>query len=290
MNRQEILQVLPKRIEQIVQNEVKDWKQLQEIRIRQGQKVVLRYQGQMTEASGQNQVVESMECKEILSRISQYSLYAFEEEIRKGYITIPGGHRIGIVGRAVLEQGEVKTLRHINSFNIRVCHEKIGCANRVMPYVLQEGQFLSTLIISPPGGGKTTLLRDIVRYLSAERNVTVVDERSEIGGCYQGVPQHELGIGCDVLDACPKIIGMEMVLRSMAPDVIAVDEIGTREDYDTLQQALYSGCAIVATRHGEKLLSEMISPLFRRYIVLRGGNQPGEIQTIYDERGQVIWK
>lgn len=290
MKEQGILQVLPKRICQIVKETVQNWNCLQEIRIRQGQKVVLRYDGHMKLALGQNQAVEEEECREILSRISRHSLYAFEEEIRKGYITISGGHRIGFVGRAVLEQGEVKMLRHINSFNIRVCHEKIGCADLIMPHLLQGKQFLSTLIISPPGGGKTTLLRDIVRQLSAERNVAVVDERSEIGGCYQGVPQHELGIGCDVLDSCPKQIGMEMVLRSMGPDVIAVDEIGMKKDYDILSQALYAGCAIVATRHGDAFKSEMLTPLFRRYLVLGTADNPGEIQRIYDERGQVIWK
>lgn len=290
MEQDEILTILPCRISRLVRAGISDWNKLQEIRIRLGQKIVLRYAGKVQMLSGEYSAVSMEECKEFLAKISRYSLYAFEEEIRKGYLTIPGGHRIGIVGRAVFEQDEIKTLRYITNFNIRVSHEKIGCAETVMPYVMEKNVFLSTIIISPPGGGKTTLLRDMIRYLSREKNVAVVDERSEIAGCYQGVPQHKLGIGCDVLDACPKQIGIEMVLRSMGPDVIAVDEIGTKRDYERLEEVLYRGCAILATRHGKDYFEERDFSLFQRCILLGGGGKPGQVLRIYNERGQIIWK
>ena len=287
---QEIFSLLPVRLVTILRGFVSDWDKLQEIRIRQGKEMVIRYQGKLCFPGGQGYKVTSMECKEILSQMSQYSLYAFEEEIRRGYLTIPGGHRIGVVGRAVIEHGEVKTLRHITCLNIRVSHEVKGCSDWLFPYVMNGCYLYSTLIISPPGGGKTTLLRDLVRNAAEQFNVALVDERSEIAGCYQGIPQRELGPCCDVIDGCPKAIGMEMVLRSMGPDVVAIDEIGTAEDYQAMRKALVSGCSLLATIHGEELSSVREKGLFSRYVVLGGSHEPGKVKGIYDERGQTIWE
>lgn len=290
MQGQELFSLLPVRLMTILRGYVSDWDKLQEIRIRQGKKMAIRYQGKLCFPEGQDYEVTSMECKEILSQMSQYSLYAFEEEIRRGYLTIPGGHRIGVTGRAVIEHGEVKTLRHITCLNIRISHEIKGCADWLFPYVLDGSRLYSTLILSPPGGGKTTLLRDLVRIAAGQFNVALVDERSEIAGCYQGIPQRELGPCCDVIDGCPKAIGMEMVLRSMGPDVVAVDEIGTAEDYQAMKKALVSGCSLLATSHGGELSDLRETGLFSRYVVLGGSNEPGKVKGIYDERGQKIWE
>lgn len=285
----EILSLLPTRLATILRHFISDWDKLQEIRIRQGKKMAVRYRGKLCFPSGQERDVTSMECKEILSQMSQYSLYAFEEEIRRGYLTIPGGHRIGVTGRVVMEQGEVKTLRHITCLNMRISHEIRGCADCLLPYVVSDHQLYSTLILSPPGGGKTTLLRDLIRNISQQRNVALVDERSEIAGCYQGIPQRDVGPCCDVIDGCPKTIGMEMVLRSMGPEVIAVDEIGTKEDYHAMKQALVSGCALLATMHGEDLSTVREKGMFSRYVILGKSQEPGRVKGIYDERGQKIW-
>lgn len=290
MKEQEILTVLPTRLSEILRRENLDWNKLQEIRIRQGKEIVLRYNGKLFFPKNQIKEVTASECKEILSKVSQYSLYAFEEEIKRGYLTIPGGHRIGLAGRTVLEQKEIKTLRYISCLNIRVSHQIRGCSDWLMPYVTNGGKLCSTLILSPPGGGKTTLLRDLIRNASQKLNVSLVDERSEIASCYQGVPQKDIGPCCDVMDGCPKTIGMMMVLRSMGPDVIAIDEIGTKEDYDMLKQALVSGCGLLATMHGESITKVIKEKLFERYILLGGSQKPGEVKGIYDERGEFLWR
>lgn len=286
---EEIISVLPKRLAQMLIQFVNDWNCLQEIRIRQGKHMVIRYHGKLMFLTKNDVVVTATECKEILSQISQYSFYAFEEEICQGYLTIPGGHRIGVTGRTVMVEGKVKTIRHITCFNIRISHEIKGCAKEIYPFICQEGNLHSTLILSPPGGGKTTMLRDVIRQLSQHNNVSLVDERSEIACCYQGIPQRDVGPCCDVLDGCPKAIGMEMVLRSMGPDVIAVDEIGTERDYQAMKKALVSGCTILATMHGEEMEGVKNYGLFQRYILLQGNREPGKIRGIYDQRGRQLW-
>ena len=177
----------------------------------------------------------------ILETCSRHSLYAYEREISQGFLTIRGGHRVGIAGKAVVEDGHVRTVRDLSSLNIRVAHEVKGCAKNVLPYLMDGETFLDTLLISPPGAGKTTLLRDLIRELScggtwgAGKNVSVVDERSEIAACFGGVAQCDLGPRTDVMDGCPKSQGMLMMLRSMSPQVLAVG-ISERTEGDSIDQ------------------------------------------------------
>ncbi len=234
----------------------------------------------------------------ILEICSRHSLYAYEREISQGFLTIRGGHRIGITGKAVVESGHVKTVRDISSLNIRIAHEIKGCAKSVLPHLLSGEEFLDTLVISPPGAGKTTLLRDLIRELSnggswgSGKNVSVVDERSEIAACFGGVPQCDLGPRTDVMDGCPKAVGMLMMLRSMAPQVLAVDEAGGEEEIRAMKYAMKCGCRILATVHGADMEDIMKRPawrdivgekIFSRYVVLTGVPTPGTVAEIYDE-------
>ena len=239
--------------------------------------------------------------------VSGYSMYAFEDEIRQGFITIQGGHRVGIAGKTVLEGDRIKSVKYISYINLRLSHQIKGCASPILPYIIKNGRICHTLIISPPRCGKTTLLRDLIRQVSSGSSympgvsVGVVDERSEIGGSYQGIPQNDLGIRTDVLDCCPKAEGMMMLIRSMSPEVVAVDELGDYEDIHAIESVIHCGCKLFATVHGSSVEDIKRKPLlqrlvqervFERYIVLHYQDWAGRVKAIFDERGTSLfdWK
>lgn len=282
---------------------------LTEIRLRDSKPLVLHLglaeafvtaAGKLADDPEQAYIVSSQDIAAALSIMSQSSLYALEEELRNGYLTLRGGHRVGFVGQAIVEQGRIRTLKNIAAFNIRIAREIPGAADAVMPYLLHKCTPYNTLIISPPQCGKTTMLRDIARQLSngipgifSGIKVGVVDERSEIAGAYEGVPQKNVGIRTDVLDACPKAEGMIMLIRSMSPQVIVADEIGRIEDVAAIGEAVQAGVKLIVSVHGSdieqlrrrpsinKLLQEQ---LFERYVVLGCSHGVGTVEGIYNEQ------
>ncbi|MCC2253486.1 stage III sporulation protein AA [Ruminococcus sp. CLA-AA-H200] len=301
----QILNILAKSVRRIIQDEIPDFEGVQEIRLRTGQpvRVVMTDRERILPGEQKPHIMTKEEMRETMEYISHYSLYAYENELRQGFLTVEGGHRVGVAGKVIMEKEKVKNIQYISSVNIRVSHEVIGCADELLPYITKNRQVCHTLIISPPCCGKTTLIRDLIRQISDGNKyvkgctVGVVDERSELGGCYLGIAQNHLGGRTDILDCCPKAEGMIMLIRSMAPQVIAVDEIGTSEDIHAIEYAMQCGCKLIASVHGldmneaknRPVLGELIRRrMFERYVVLGNGSHPGEIRGIYDERGSVL--
>ena len=235
----------------------------------------------------------------VFSYLCQYSPYAYGEALKQGFLTVSGGHRVGVAGQVIRTSDGIGGIRNVRFLNIRVSHEMKGVA---LPYVRrlyeeETGNIHNCLIIAPPGLGKTTLLRDLVRLVSNGGDgyrgvrVAVVDERSEIAGAFQGEPQNDIGMRTDVLDACPKAFGMEMMLRSMSPEVLAVDEIALSEDVETLLLLLHCGVRVMATVHGDSFArvrgKPYLAPLFettyfKRFILIREKGKAG----IYNEKGE----
>ncbi|MBE6065344.1 stage III sporulation protein AA [Clostridium cochlearium] len=303
IEKKEILEILPREIKN--QLNAFNFKNIQEIRIRAEKPIIVK--------EGSNEVITNYmatleDISSIVKRMSSYSIYAYDDEIKQGYITIKGGHRVGICGKCVLDGEKVKTIKYPASLNIRICREVEGCSNKILPYVLKSSMVENTIIISPPNCGKTTLLRDIAKNLSngikklnlRGMKVCVIDERSEIASCVNGVPQLNIGLRTDVLDSCPKSQGIMMAIRSMSPEVIVCDEIGSREDIESIIKAMNSGVKLITTVHGydvediyeREVFKEAIeNKVFQKAIVLSGRKGVGTVEYIYSfEEKNIIYK
>ncbi len=227
-------------------------------------------------------VVSACSVQRTAQRMCQNSVYARQEELKNGFVTLPGGHRAGFCGRTVTEDGQVRCLTEISSINLRVAHQVIGAADGVLPAILHGSDIYNTLIVSPPASGKTTLLRDIARQLGGEKygfRVGIADERGEIAAMHRGVPQNDIGIFTDVYDGCPKAQAMQMLLRGMAPRVVITDELGGEEDERAVRALTYAGVRVICSLHGAGREDALARPgigellrtgVFRKVITLGG--------------------
>lgn len=269
---------------------------VEEIRIRLNKPIILKIGQEIMKIE---YIISREEINEIFERICENSIYSYRKELCEGFITIQGGHRVGIAGTAVIEN-EIKNINYISSLNFRIAKEKIGSSKEIIKYIVnnKENNIYNTLIISPPGCGKTTMLRDIIRNISngiKELNFTakvvgIVDERGEIAATYKGIPQNDIGIMTDVMNNFPKPIGMKMLIRSMAPQIIACDEIGGLEDVEAIKAIVCSGVKGIFTAHGKSIediiknpeLNQLLKENAIEKIIQLSTKEKGKAEKIYD--------
>ncbi len=270
-------------------------REIEEIRLRISRPVTVTIRGREREinrANGELILATSQDISLILDIATRSSIHTAIDTIRCGFITIKDGHRIGICGSAVLKDGVITHLRNYSSLNIRVAREVKGCSNQIFSDLMYCDEFLDTLVISPPGIGKTTLIRDIIRNLSAHKiRTAVADERGELSAINSGVPQFDLGAYVDVIDGAPKSEAMLMLLKTMSPAVISVDEITSPEDVKAAEMASNCGVRLLASAHAtdiydlksrEVTKSLLEKNLFRRVVEIKieKGIRKYEVKTV----------
>ena len=305
---------IPTRLsENILKISDKILQQVNEIRIKANKPIILvgcdtdffiSKGGYITECVEDGIKVLPNELLKILNMICNNSLYAYLDTLKNGFVTLKGGHRVGITGKVVIKDNRINNIKEISSINIRIARQIRGLGNSVIEHIIRnKNDIYNTLIISPPGCGKTTLLRDVIRIISdGSKNlrglkISVIDERSEIGSIFKGVPQNDIGVRSDILDGSTKSEGIMLALRSMSPQVIATDEIGSYGDFEALQEVVNCGVRVIATAHGfniediekRKITRSILKDnIFERFILLGRDNKVGKLCDILDNNRNSI--
>ncbi|MFB4164590.1 stage III sporulation protein AA [Alteribacillus sp. JSM 102045] len=271
----DILALLPEHLQALF-NRVSDWFSIEEIRLRIYTPIEIITRDKVFPLYSNDNypyVITEEDIEYILNQLSEFSMYAFQEELKQGFITTKGGHRVGVGGQVIHENGVIQSLKHIRYFNIRIAKDRKGAAEKYLDKLYAAG-YDDTLIIGAPQSGKTTFLRDLARCASEgmpeinlpSKKVAIVDERSELAACYKGIPSFDVGTRTDVLDACPKAVGMMMMIRSMSPELIIVDEIGRLEDSEAIMEAVHAGVTIICSAHGSSLNEIKRRPILKKLL------------------------
>lgn len=282
-------------ITNLLSNNTIEIQSIEEIRLRTNKKIAIKY-GQ--EVIFIEYIVTQEDILETFEKICENSVYSYKKQICEGFITIKGGNRVGITGSAVMENEKIVNIDYISSLNFRISREKYGCSKEILKYILdiENKTIFNTLIVSPPGGGKTTILKDLIRNISTgipefnfkAKTCGVVDERGEISAMYRGIAQNDLGDLTDVIENIPKSLGMKMVIRSMAPSIIFCDEIGSKEDVEAICYAVCSGVKGVFTAHANTMeelknnveINKLLNNHFIQRVIILDSNQKGKIKEI----------
>ncbi len=288
-----ILKCLPTQLAKLILEH--NIQKLEEIRIRANKPVILKL-GQVEIVL--NYTITTNEIIGILQNICNNSIYTYQNQICNGFITLPGGNRVGIAGNVVIKDGQVSNISYIYSLNFRISHQINGASDNILKYVLdtENNTIFNTLIVSPPGAGKTTIIRDLAKRISNGINeinfrgldVSIIDERGEIAAMTKGIIFNDVGIRTDVLDNVPKSIGIRMAVRSMAPKVIIADEIGNKDDVNIINYAICSGVKCIFTAHGSDMedllknneINKIINLQLFSKIIFLDEKQKGKIKNV----------
>ena len=301
-----IMQYFPEKIKNIL-NVIKDneWSCINEINIINGQAMLIKIKGKLCFAGNKGLThnindayrVDKYDIKKIYELITNSSSYAYNRFINEGFLTLSGGHRVGLIGNCVVDDNKIVSVNHINSFCFRITHDNTGNAGLIVDDIYNNGKILNTVIISPPGCGKTTFIRNLASIFGSTKKdyailkCGIIDERFEIAACFNGIPTLDVGCSSVIISGCSKNVAIPIVVRSMSPDILIADELASSDDITAIKYAYASGCKVIATTHGydennNELSNYNIKNFFDLLIVLDSSNGPGTITKII--RGDTI--